>query len=145
MLTVVNQSNVSTKKEIVLEVSKRLNLDIKKVDYVFDFIFNRYLKLLIEKKGVCTVIIPHLGQLHMKYGFFRNYYKSLIKNFDKYSKLTKIRLLRIKDKILMMEEGFKENNSTCKSHMKNYKIRNKYFTLGKNFEEIQKWQNGEEK
>lgn len=134
---------IAVKKDIVLEVSKRLDIDIKKVEYVFDFLFGRYIRLLIRSKGVCTVKMPHLGNLHMKYGYFRNYLKGKMKNFDKYNKLTKIKLLRIKEKIEMMEEGFKNNDSTCKAHMKNYKIRNKYFTLGKSFEELQNFQNEE--
>lgn len=136
-------ANIAVKKDIVLEVSRRLDMPYEKVEYVYDFLFGRYLRKLTRKAGVSTIVLPHLGQLHMKYGYFRNYLKGKMKNFHKYSKGSKSQLLKIKEKIENMEEGFKENDSTCKAHMKNYKIRNKYFTLGKNFEELQKFQNEE--
>lgn len=136
-------SQVSVRKDIVLEVSKRLDIDYEKVDYVFSFLFGRYMRVLIRSRNVCTIHMPFLGRLHMKYGYFKNFLNNKMKRFDKYNKTTKMRLLRIQEKLELIDQGLENNDSTCKAHLKNYKIRNKYFTLGKSFEELQKFQNEE--
>ena len=141
---IINKAtNISVKKDIVLEVSKRLDMNEAKVGYVFDFLFGRYMRRLIKKEGVSTILIPHLGKLHLKYGYFKRLYEKRMKYFHKSDKTQKIRLLRLKAKLDVIAKGFEENDSTCKAHLKNYKIRNKYFTLGKTFEELQQFQNGE--
>lgn len=134
---------VSNQEDIINEVVKRTGVEKEKITFIFNFLF-RYIKKLTKRRDVLTIFIPHLGRLYLKHGYLRREESKLGKK-EELSREEAIRLSRSKDKLKLLEENSEPGTSKLKNHYTKPKLKNTYLTTRKTLEELEQFQNEEEK
>lgn len=135
--------NVSNQEDIINEVAKRTGVDKEKITFIFNFLFS-HIKKLTKKRDILTIFIPHLGRLYQKHGYLKREEGKLGGKED-LSRGEAIRLSRSKDKLQILEENSEAGTSKLKNHYTKPKLKNTYLTTRKTTEELEQFQNEEEK
>lgn len=135
--------NVSNQEDIINEVVKRTGVDKDKVTFIFNFVF-KFIKKITKRRDVLTIFIPHLGRMYQKQGDLKREY-SILSHKDELSRSEAIRLSRSTDKLKLLEENSEAGTSKLKNHYTKSKLKNPYLTNKKTIEELEQFQNEEEK
>lgn len=135
--------SVSNREDIINEVVKRTGVSKEKTAFIFDFIFN-YIRKLTKRRDVLTIFIPNLGRLYQKYGYLKRE-EAILGNKDELSRSEAIRLSISRDKLKFLKENSEPGTSKLKNHFTKEKIKNNYLTNNKSREELEIFQNEEEK
>lgn len=134
----MEKGDICFTNEIIKEVSKKLNISEKKVEYVYKEIVS-YLKYLILKTDAVAIYIPYLGTLHIKLG-------SVIERLSSKGGLSednKIIWDLKKDNIEKHLDYLSENGGHVRKsrHLQKNRVNLKHYNCGKSLYEIQEIQN----
>ena len=137
---------VATKESIIEEVASRLDMDREKVTYVFNFVIG-YFKKATKIRGIVNITIPFLGRMYLKAGKAKGEVMRLTRTQAKHplSRREAIDLSIYTTKLEEIENNSQGGTSKLKHHWSKPKIKNNYLTGGKTLEELENWQNEEEK
>lgn len=135
-----------TKDKIVRDVSDRLSIPKEKVEYVIDFLIV-YVEKISKARHIVGIIFPFLGTMYLKTTQIKKEIGKL-ESHKKKRKLTRIEsinLSKLKTKLDSVQKDYKPGQSKNKNHYRKNKLKNKYLTEGRTLEELEIWQNEEER
>lgn len=143
----MSKETISTTTTVIQSVAKKLNVDVAKVESVYDGLV-KYLYHLMNFTNATTIKIPHVGRL---VALARDVNSRLVylQNRKYRSTFDELKLEAFSKKKEAIDNHLKELGEisfvTYSHHMRRHKIKSKYFTSGLTLQEIEEKQNEEEK
>lgn len=135
----MSESNIAYSKDIIKEVSEKMDMDHKTVKNVFDSIF-AYANHLMKEEEVTTIYLSQLGYVYAYRGILRYKAKDAQKRIEKHgedpSSRKMINKMKFLDKELEKVKGFSKHKTIPV-------LRSKKLTKNMSFEELENFQNNE--
>jgi hypothetical protein len=131
-------ADIAFKRDIDAKVAKELGWSVEKVKANSDFLIKR-MKELMLREDIDYIQMTHLGQMYSKIYMLENKIRSY-RHFGKEPKKQWV------DKIERYKKHFSGvyNYREFRTFNRRLRILTKYLTEGKNFKELQEFQNGED-
>lgn len=133
------ETKISFTRDIIKEVASELNIDIGKVQSVYDTQI-MYLRHLINNTDAVAIFIPFIGTLHIKLWFIFRQIRRFSKKEEDKPKLDLY--LRKKERVgELIETHIEEKYNGRARHLERNSITRYAYNCGKSMEEIEEIQN----
>jgi len=139
-------NNISNNEDIISEVAKRLEIPEYKVEFVFNFLL-KYIQKLTWSRDIVAINFPYLGKLYLKNSSIVRRVKILEAKKKKkgLTRMEAIKLSKLKDQQNLLLNNTEGGTSKLKHHFTKNKLKNRNLTLNKTYQELEQFQNEEQK
>lgn len=113
-----SRRGISFEKDIFKEVSEELGIDFKLVEDVY-YTNNKYMAYLTKKTLCSNIILPHLGNIYLKYSYLTSYLSNTSSDFLGIKK-SEERVTLFKEKKGLMLDFYHSEHPSRRAFIKNF-------------------------
>lgn len=113
-----NRKPISFEKDIFKEVSEDLGIDAKVIEDIY-YTNLKYMRVLTKDTLCSNIVLPHLGNIYLKYSYLMNYLNENAKGFLGIER-NKDRVKLFKEKRKLMKAFYDSEHSSRRAFIKNF-------------------------